>query len=224
MVQGLPLEFDVPGESIVASYDYYDFGEGTGMRLLYAAKTHNDEILTQNQVYSHTIETSGTSSSPPTDAYENLFDVDFDLSAFNTPKEVYGTAYVNGCFDVQTAGTGANGTGKLTLKLRKWDGSTETEIASTDIEVATAHNDSQYKLYLVSLPITTKVHFQIGDVLRLTAMGYYKKTEVGTGGGRGIITVGNDPTNRDGTNIIPSTEDPVSITQTKIWIPFKIEN
>lgn len=223
MVQGLPLEFDVPGESIVATYDYYDFGEGTGMRLLYAAKTSADEILTQNQVYSHSIETSGTSSSPPTDAYENTLDVDFDLSAFNAPKDVYGTAYVNGYFEVQTTGTGANGTGKLTLKLRKWDGSAETEIASVDLEVATVHNDTQSKLFLLSLPITTPVHFAVGDILRLTVMGYYKKTEVGTGGGTGRITFGHDPQNRDGSYIIPSTDAPPSTTQLKIWVPFKIQ-
>lgn len=223
MDETLPITFPLPSESAIASYNYSDIAEGTGIKLFYAAYTSAASILTENQIYSHTIDTRATSASPPTDAYQLLSDIDFDLSAFNTPKVVKGTCYINGLFSVYTQGTGANGTGKLSLKLRKWDGTTETEIASTDLEVSTGHNTTVTKLYCISIPVTTPQNFKKGDILRLTVLTYYKKTEVGTGGGDGSCTIGHDPMNRNGTYIAPSTDVPTSITQLKAWVPFKLD-
>jgi hypothetical protein len=211
-------------ENAIASYDWNQFGTDTGMKLFYLAKTYDDEILTENQVYSHTIDATAVSSSPPQETYQQLWDTDFDLTAFKTPQVIRGTAYINGTFRVYTLGTGTSGTGKLTFKLRKWNAttSTETEIASIDYELYCAANTNVTKIYLLTIAITNPEHFGVGDSLRLTVLGYYKKNAAGTGGGTGTIYYAFDPMNRDGSYIVPSTDVPETISQLKLWIPFKL--
>lgn len=212
----MPINFPLPSESAVASYNYTDMAEGTGVTMFYLAATNGDNILTPNQIYSDVIEYSTGAHNLTTDFVKNM-DVDYDLSAFNSPRTVKGTAYINFTFHQWKSGT-AVVTSKFTIKVRKWDGTTETEIGNaTTAEITDA---AGYKLTALAIPLT-QTHFGIGDVLRVTIEGYDKEAAPDS---TNILIVGQDPMNRDGTYIIPSTDDPVSITQTKIWIPFKIEN
>lgn len=212
----MPINFPLPSESAVASYNYTDMAEGTGVTMFYLAATNGDNILTPNQIYSDVIEYSTGAHNLTTDFVKNM-DVDYDLSAFNSPRTVKGTAYINFTGHIWKSGT-AVVTSKFTIKVRKWDGTTETEIGNaTTAEITDA---AGYKLTALAIPLT-QTHFGIGDVLRVTIEGYDKEAAPDS---TNILIVGQDPMNRDGTYIIPSTDDPVSITQSKIWIPFKIEN
>ena len=216
MAEVMPINFPLPSESAVASYNYTDIAEGTGVTMFYLAATHGDNILTPNQIYSEVIEHSTGAHILTTDFVKNM-DVDYDLSAFNSPRTVKGTAYINFTGHIWKSGT-AVVTAKFTIKVRKWDGTTETEIGNaTTAEITDA---AGYKLTALAIPLT-QTHFAIGDILRVTIEGYDKEAAPDS---TNILIVGQDPMNRDGTYIIPSTDNPVSITQAKIWIPFKIEN
>ena len=213
----MPINFPLPSESAVASYNYTDMAEGTGVTMFYLAATNGDNILTPNQIYSDVIEYSTGEHNLTTDFVKNM-DVDYDLSAFNSPRTVKGTAYINFTGHQWKSGT-AVVTSKFTIKVRKWDGVTETEIGNaTTAEITDA---AGYKLTALAIPLT-QTHFGIGDVLRVTIEGYDKE-DAHFSDTTNILIVGQDPMNRDGTYIIPSTDNPVSITQTKIWIPFKID-
>ena len=218
MAEVMPINFPLPSESAVASYNYTDMAEGTGVTMFYLAATKGDNILTPNQIYSDVIEYSTGAHILTTDFVKNM-DVDYDLSAFNSPRTVKGTAYINFTGHIHKSGT-AVATSKFTIKVRKWDGTTETEIGNaTTAELSSAANHN-YILTALAIPLT-QTHFGIGDVLRVTIEGYDKEAAPDS---TNILIVGQDPMNRDGTYIIPSTDNPVSITQAKIWIPFKIEN
>ena len=214
----MPINFPLPSESAVASYNYTDMAEGTGVTMFYLAATNGDNILTPNQIYSDVIEYSTGEHNLTTDFVKNM-DVDYDLSAFNSPRTVKGTAYINFTGHQWKSGT-AVVTSKFTIKVRKWDGVTETEIGNATTAELSTSTAGQYILTALAIPLT-QTHFGIGDVLRVTIEGYDKEAAPDS---TNILIVGQDPMNRDGTYIIPSTDDPVSITQTKIWIPFKIEN
>ena len=221
MAEVMPINFPLPSESAVASYNYTDMAEGTGVTMFYLAATHGDNILTPNQIYSEVIEHSTGAHILTTDFVKNM-DVDYDLSAFNSPRTVKGTAYINFTGHIWKSGT-AVVTAKFTIKVRKWDGTTETEIGSaTTAEISSPGSAADYILTALAIPLT-QTHFGIGDVLRVTIEGYDKEA-AHFSDTTNVLIVGQDPMNRDGTYIIPSTDNPVSITQTKIWIPFKIEN
>ena len=215
----MPINFPLPSESAVASYNYTDMAEGTGVTMFYLAATNGDNILTPNQIYSDVIEYSTGAHNLTPDFVKNM-DVDYDLSAFNSPRTVKGTAYINFTFHQWKSGE-AVVTSKFTIKVRKWDGVTETEIGNATTAELSSLTAGQYILTALAIPLT-QTHFGIGDVLRVTIEGYDK--EAAPRDSTNILIVGQDPMNRDGTYIIPSTDNPVSITQNKIWIPFKIEN
>src|SRR3990167_10065841 len=119
-------------DTAVASYDYFDIAEGTGVQVFYGfAYTENLSTylyaLGRSTAYSSLIETSFAGSASPGGT---VFDKDFDLQVFETPKKVGGTAEVTICEAVVFAGTSGTDTQTLTIKLRKWDGTTETDIAT----------------------------------------------------------------------------------------------
>ena len=219
MAEVLPINFPLPSESAVASYNYYDIAEGTGIKLFYGCgisdSTGQDYILTENQIYPAQAakEITGTTTSA---SYALTSDTDFDLTAFNTPRTIRGTAYINFCFGAATSDGGAGYT-KIIAKLRKWDGSTETEIASNTSEelVTTTAFTNRLASFTITIPET---HFKIGEQLRLTML-QYAYTVGGTK--TTTTTYGCDPMNMDGT-ITPSTDD-TAITQLKLWIPFKLD-
>lgn len=209
--------FPIPAETSIVSYDFYDIAEGTGIKMFYLAAVNGDNILTTNQIYSNSIELSSGSHSLTTDYVKNQ-DVDFDLSSFNTPRVITGTAYMNFTCHIYKAGSQVV-TAKWIIKVRKWDGTTETEIGSAETtELASSTASDHYILTALEIPLT-ETNFNVGDVLRVTVEGWDKEASADS---TNILIIGQDPMNRDGTYIIPSTDSPVSITQSKIWIPFKV--
>ena len=68
------------------------------------------------------------------------------------------------------------------------------------------------------IPITVPLtHFKKGDILRLTIEGYAHRTDAGANS----LTIAHDSQNRDGTIIIPSTDD--TRTNLDFYCPFRVE-
>lgn len=217
MAEVMPINFPLPAENAVASYSYTDLAEGTGVTMFYLLATNGDNILSQNQIYSDVIELN-SGSHALTNTFVKNQDVDYDLTAFNAPRTVKGTAYMNFTYHIYKSGSQIV-TAYWTIKVRKWDGVTETEIGNASTpEINSSVTGEAYDLTALAIPLT-QTHFAIGDVLRVTVEGYDKEAAADS---TNNLIIGQDPMNRDGTYIIPSTDDPVSITQTKIWIPFKL--
>ncbi len=126
---------------------------------------------------------------------------DFDLTTFNKARIIKGTAQIQIPFNVWGSGTR---TQYLTVTLK--NGATSiVSVQTKTIIAATATVQGVHGLKLV-IPET---FFAAGDVLRLTIV----PTRTGLGWDR----YGIDPMNRQGANTNP-------ITQSRIFIPFKIDN
>lgn len=219
MAEVMPINFPLPSESAIASYSYSDLAEQTGVQLFYAATCSTGEfVLTQNSFNSASVETLSTEADFDAAVFDLILDKDFDLTPFNAPQTIRGYAYIN--FFVAGIRTGGAGNIHYQLQalIRKWDGSTETEIASNAVvEFNPGTADARHICLRVTIPET---HFKIGENLRLTIKGWGRG---GTAGTTVKICIGHDPMNRDGTYIIPSTDVPESTTQFKLWIPFKLD-
>lgn len=219
---GFPRVYRKSGESATISYDFYDLAEGTGIKKIYGYATTTVSGITYklgtNIVYADTIETK--SSKITNDAgsgYQTVLDLDFDLSSFNLPRTIKGTATINLCvnFEPLTNIAGAY----IYAKIRKWDGSSETEIASAQSGLEAPGASDQEHIYCLPI-IVPKTHFKKGETLRLSIIA----TGIAlTSGNGGYITLGHDPQNRDGTEINPSTDDPTSTTRLEFLCPFDID-
>lgn len=221
MAEVMPINFPLPSENAVASYNYTDMAEGTGITIFNLVGTTGDNILTSQTVYADRIEEESADTSTTSD-YVKIFDVDYDLSAFNMPKTIKGTGLLN--FSQFGQGSGdETSSWYFTIVVKKYDGSTETSIGTVNSSTLTAtgvHTTSNLELLPISL---TQTHFAIGDILRVTVEGYIKDIGWISGGRNTLkIGIGQDPMNRDGTYLTPST-DTGEITINKIYIPFKLD-
>ena len=91
------------------------------------------------------------------------FDEDFDLTKFQLPRTLEGDAFVRCSLDA--TGVSHNAV-IITAKLRKWDGSSETEIASTASDSFTLSTGTEPSRSL-KIPVP-RTHFKKGEILRLT--------------------------------------------------------
>jgi hypothetical protein len=218
-------EFTTASPQLV-NYDFQDVAEGTGITLFYGfvAKdsTGSTYRLSRDILYSAQIEETTAVSTTGFHSFVKFLDKDFDLSAFNIPKSIRGTAYVR-FTSSQDNTSGIAGDVKYIVRVRKYSGSTETDIASVESEnIDWPINPAIEATFIlpVTIPLT---NFQKGDILRLTIEGW-ASSDGNPGTTTGNMTIGTDPQNRDGTVIIPSTDTTDNrTTQIKFWCPFDLE-
>lgn len=217
----MPLDQDLTefttASQVLLNYNYTDIASGTGYItyfLLSSYNTSTSHMLDNNINYSQDIEF--TSSTTTSTTFVKVSDTDFDLTEFKISQTIGGIASAN-----MTIGIPASPQveGYVIVKVRKWDGSTETDIASGQSKTKASIGGTGGNL-LENIDVTIpKTLFSIGDVLRITIEGWARSPD---GINLAKVTYGIDPKNRDGTVIIPSTDDPVSITTSLINIPFEI--
>ena len=144
----LPQKFPTPPPSAIASYDYVDIASGTGHVTFYgsgALTGAGSEIyLIQNQFYGNVTILEGTHV--------------LDLSPFNFPKVLKGTAYIDFWLYKSTTDTNA-----VTMKFQKVSDTT-TDISSATVTRNITTTGYNHLIMPISL---TETHFKRGDILRL---------------------------------------------------------
>lgn len=203
----------------IASYDYTDIAEGTGTVVYYGFQDEDSVGVSYNLsnqlFYSSAIETTVDITQ-----YSNFSastDYDFDLTGFNTPKRIKGTARIQ-----QGIALGGRADEHawmyLTYNIIHYDGTTETIIGTNTSETFET-TSATITPNIVNLPITlTETSFKKGDILRVEEKIFIS--------GAGFTNVGeayiaHDPQNRDGTAVIPSTDDVIS--RFEVHVPYNLD-
>jgi len=122
------------------------------------------------------------------DVYTKAGDYDFDILV-NTALTVQGKLYLNASSSL-TATSSGDPHGYLVIRLRKWDGTTETEIGSIQTADRTHSTDNTTLYYRESgiIDISSKVSFKIGEYIRITVEMWEKNSS----GNSGTFTVYTD--------------------------------
>jgi len=203
----VPKFFRQAGDPIIASYDFVDVAEGTGIVLFYGLTTFEAKTygfrLSREVMRSQLIDSNLTSGiAAPVEE-----DLNFDLTPYNLPQVVKGTAYLNCCLG--TGGAQGFASGSI-IRLR---GVTETLIGQASSAILLTGT----KQMLMKI-ICTETEFKKDDVLRLK-LGVVKTA----GNDTTTIELGHDPANRDADNYIKPVTVANDTTQVKLWVPFKID-
>lgn len=196
---GIPQNFQALS-NVLANYDFVDIASGTGYITFYGGNTVDLRLLSNKIFYAQDVSTN--SSTLVNGASTKRMDLDFDV-LLNRPIDLKGTAIVELPFYVTSSGNTAFW--YFTLRVRKWDGVTETEIATNDSASYSQGGTNAY--YMTAIDITIPLtHFKIGETIRLTVecWGYT------TGGGvTATVKCGHDPRGRttgwDTSGAVPST-------------------
>ena len=211
MADRLPINFDIPAESAIASYNWNDVADGTGNVIFYLLQTNTGYLLHQQPLPSsganyEKIYLYGGTGSVSLRGTNN-----YSLPAFTAPRTVKGKAYL----ELTTGMNGNAGAGRhgySIVKVLK----NSTQIGTVTTKDWGATDGVYHEVYEISL---TETSFAIGDVLSLQINVYMQARDAG---GSTAYFYGQDPINRDATRIIPST-NPDQFTTSKVHIPFKIE-
>lgn len=224
MTNLLGNNFPEPAPGAVATYNYNDIAEGTGVAIFYGltakTKTATSNILSTQAIHSAagniTSDTTAESKSAGDDGtgtYTLYSTFNFDLNPFNIAKTVRGTAYVQLSQDIGDSAGAASA--YFNISLVKVDGtdSTETELGNADGEViATADGP-----LTINVPISlTETTFPDGDFLRLKLKAYLKHD---SGDNGSTLHFAHSPDNVDTTSFTAAT-NPTKLTA---YVPFKIE-
>lgn len=162
----VPIVYRKSVESAVASYDSTDVLNGTGIVNFYPGAASSSYLLSPSRFYSGKsyttsadIEVSGAAS--------KYIDLDFDV-LINKPITLKGTCIAS----VPVKINYMNGTTyeHVVVYLRKWDGATETDIASGASAIVSGATTT-YRHTATFLPIPT-TSFKKGEYLRVTIEGW----------------------------------------------------
>jgi hypothetical protein len=215
------------GNPQLVNYNFTDIAAATGYQTYYAGVASGANMMSNAVFDSDSIVTDGgliTST-----AYIKKIDKDFDV-LFNTPQNVRGTAIVSVPVGAQAVdATAGSVTAFLNIKIRRWDGTTETDIATGDTLYWSKGSFGgagvfgyAMKSSRVAIPST---HFRKGEYLRLTVEVYAR--DQGAGGisaGNKHIVIFHDPANKafnDGEDYTNALASGASIL--KLQLPLKIE-
>ncbi len=191
MVNQVPPAYPIPTEVAIATYSYTDIAEGTGVQIFYGAnsriETTRDYHLFGSVIASNDITTVVASGN---------VDLDFDLSPFNLPKSVKGTAYAS--VPIYVNCTGGSGGSSLnayfTVKIIHVDAdNNETQMGSTvqseTLSIGPINIARRQMLVPITLPQT---HFKKGEILRCSIQLFRGVVTDATG----TVGIGHDPKGR----------------------------
>lgn len=211
---GVPTNFQAIS-NVLPTYNYVDIVSGTGYINFYGGKTIDKNLLSNFTYYSDSV-LSGASVPAGVDAGGTLrLDEDLDV-LLNRPMTLRGLSIVNLPVSVYCAGSNTIGVYAIVF-VRKWDGVTETDIATNQSRTYSASfggAGTGYSMLSIDLdiPLTT---FKIGEYLRFTVRLYSTNSSGALGG---TVYYAHDPKSRttgwDTSGAVPS--------QLSIQIPTRL--
>jgi hypothetical protein len=218
------------GTGQLINYDYFDIADGTGVVNFYLGTTFENATsgaqLGSNTWYSNTVGSARLAFVLTSGAFQKLQDIDFDLD-LNTPRIIQGDALLNITTAIDITSMPATEVEWIFLnaRLRKWDGTTETEIVQTSgAQYVKNSGDTAVTYYTqaIKIPIP-RTHFKAGETLRLTLEHHATANKDNGGDNQLCLAFGHDPMNRAvtlGSMVFNGTTVPTIAT---IKIPFKLD-
>lgn len=211
MADQLPINFAIPAESAISSYNWTDFLTSRGYVSFYPFSAYDN---TGTLVYSLTTETPLSKEIETTTTGDQItLTRTFNSEELKAPLVIEGTALIS--FSWRKTTTHVNDSFDFSVYIQHYDGTTATTLGSIVQKASPKVTEVVSECLMLAL---TKKDFSIGDQLRVVII---LRQSVNTGTGGKLLVLGHDPVDRDGTYIIPSTS--VHHTQSKISIPFKID-
>jgi hypothetical protein len=210
------------GAEQLVSYDYTDIANGTGIQTFYPTRVSingtNYYSLSPSVIYSDVIYTqSSLITQSGVEVYNKMLDLDFDIP-INLPKTIKGSVLINVPFALENTNTNTESRGFINAILRKWDGTTETTLASSSGSVLVNPLVGTAPVYYDTVSAirldVNSTNIKAGETIRLTLEGWASVTA----GKTSYIDIAHDPKNRT----VAAIFEDQGVTQSAAYIPFKL--
>jgi hypothetical protein len=222
---GVPINFAVPGESSLASYDYTDIAEGVGVVYHYGGEVSQDpaDSSRRYRLFKDTFIPEGKVISKiygftlingvATNTYATKFDTNF----FNIPKTLFGSSILQ--IPIVTANPNTNSEYNLQLKIYTVNAAGAETLVHTDTQTIKYPGVvDNYILRVIPYTITTPIVVKRGEKLRYSIELYAVDTS--------YFTIVHNPENTEVIVLKNATlyvTVPAGSSQLKIGVPFKLD-
>jgi|TARA_B100001964_G_scaffold216041_1_gene254941 hypothetical protein len=172
----LPNKFRNESEGVIASYNYTDIADGTGIVTFYAGigetSAGNIYILSQ-QTQRMSILYEAASVAGSASEYTKGYDKDFDLTPFNAPRIIGGTVTAGLGWSQWERSGSLSATGYVRLVIKHvTEAGAETDLVTLQTPTATG-GDAQIHIVDYVSGTIPRTHFKIGEKLRVTYEGWW---------------------------------------------------
>ena len=210
MAKKVPHNFLESGELAVASYNFFDIADGTGVIEFYpteAATATSTFVQRLVNSTSHYSENNGVTTAT------GSLDIDFDVT-FNRPQTLDGTMYV--AIPIAAKASSGTITISVTLTIKHFDGTTETTLgtAQTSPVLSTTTTSEWVSQMIILTWDIARTLFKAGDTLRITL--------TDTISGNGSQAIGHSPigTQRTATGLEFNS---LGTSRATAFVPFDID-
>lgn len=198
------------------TYSYEDIASGTGYVEFFLGEGAGDYMMSNTAFYSDTLYTESTEFGTAT--FTKELDLDFDV-LINQTRIMKGKAFVNIPHATNPTGTHYISS-YVIVKIRKWDGTTETEIVSGQSKTVGVNTSSVNQYFMAGIVMDVpETIFKYGDYIRITVEVWGKED----GANGHTVLMAHDPKGR---NIINTDGNDIdwgtNITIASALLPFRI--
>lgn len=220
MGTNLPIHFSDVASNVIATYDFFDIEEGTGIVQFKAAiwedSNGKNSLLTVKDLFSRLVESNGTINNHID--FQDKITKNFDLADFQFPKIIEGDCVIEFSMAGKRVGTSAIHV-RAKINVQHYDGTTATDIATVTSPTLTTDSTTGSTSLIsikLALPRTT---FKKGENLRLKIVIQGRQAIINVADDK--VYMGHDPQNRDGSVITPSSSG--GITKCNFYCPFRLD-
>lgn len=211
-------------ENVINSFDFADIFSGKFYQILYAgawrtASTNNPNVLRgfafdSTDAGGNTGESTNFGNLETGGSYvKHATELDFDLEVGKN-FTIEGEMLTNFSIGIPSSMNGKTFDFKFNISLRRWDGTTETEIAQADSAVIAGTAGASYEERRIAVLVeVTKTTFKKGEFIRVSMEVFSKSNTAGMG-----FNAGHDP------NSVSTKSDVMEGDLSfKVWTPFDVQ-
>ena len=202
-----PKPFPTPSEFSL-NVDFQDVATGRGYIEFFAGELDTGKVLSTINFYA-------TFTKLKTILTNVAADEDFDV-VIQQPISFQGDVIVTLPAYFQNKNVGnETPSSTVTVKLRKWDGTTETDLATDAVTVADTLTPGEIRGQIFTTKLTMpRTHFAKGETLRLTIAG------TATGSAGEVLWIYRDPADR---SVTTDAAYPLDTSKLNVQIPVVID-
>ncbi len=176
----VPIVFRKASNTLI-SYNFVDLISGGGQAVLYGSSgfssTGEEQLL--NPTTTDSFYQSKETIQDTSNAWVTYADYDYDLPV-NGTVTLKGRGICNVLVYVKDVGPGAGTDNRLTITIKKYDGTTETDIGSVITQNLNQTATENYYRLQLPINIASAVTIRKGETLRITVLAEIKSSSAGT--------------------------------------------
>lgn len=219
-----PTPYPPIANTAIASYNFTDIEDNTGILIYYPFKASDTAVINRMSNQADYTEELGYGVDLNA-GVASVFNVLWETGKFNVTKSVRGTAIFRLPWLLSVGISSRVLSGYWVITVYKYDGTTETQIATVttrNYTTTTGGNIPYNEVSMIEL-VLPKTNIAVGDTLRVRTQLYAGYTTVGNAGYNDALAIGYDPKDTSFAFTGAHKTSTLNNPQMAFFIPFDLD-